>query len=431
MNRVGVLILLLLAGIQIVRPDAANNENPGLEPATLDQCLALAAAENPRLEAALHRWKAAMERIPQARALPDPRFAYGYFVEPVETRVGPQRQRFSLTQTFPWFGTRSAKSAGATASALAERQTYEAEKRRLFRAVKEAWYEYYFLGKSLAITRSHRALIGDLESVARTRYTSGTTGYDAVMQAQVELGKMEDRVQTLEALRTPTLARLNALLARVPDAPIPWPQNLPEADRAISDAEAREGLLAGNTELRRLEALKEKEDAAVRVARRSAWPEIMLGVDYIDTGDAGMPNTSDSGKDPIIVTAALNLPIWFGKNRAANREAIFRRAVVIEERADAENRLLADMDLALYRYRDAGRKMALYRDTLLPKAEQSLSVARQGFEAGSASFNALMDAERMLLEFQLALEQARVDQARALAEIEALTHGELAPKEGT
>ena len=55
----------------------------------LDDYLAYGALNNPELEAAFNRWKAALEAVPQARSLPDPKFNYGYFIREVETRVGP------------------------------------------------------------------------------------------------------------------------------------------------------------------------------------------------------------------------------------------------------------------------------------------------------------------------------------------------------
>ena len=54
----------------------------------METCSAL---HNPGLKAAFHRLKAALQGMPQARALPDPKFEYGYFIEEVETRVGAQR----------------------------------------------------------------------------------------------------------------------------------------------------------------------------------------------------------------------------------------------------------------------------------------------------------------------------------------------------
>ncbi|HER19754.1 MAG TPA: hypothetical protein ENO14_01765, partial [Chromatiales bacterium] len=65
-------------------------------PATLQDYLRHAARTNAGLEAAFEEWKAAVEQVPQAKALPDPRFTYGYFIDEVETRVGPQEHRLGL-----------------------------------------------------------------------------------------------------------------------------------------------------------------------------------------------------------------------------------------------------------------------------------------------------------------------------------------------
>ena len=52
---------------------------------TLADYIVYAAANNPGLEAAFNRWKAAVHRIPQARSLPDPRFSYTHFIRSIET----------------------------------------------------------------------------------------------------------------------------------------------------------------------------------------------------------------------------------------------------------------------------------------------------------------------------------------------------------
>ncbi len=82
-------------------------------------------------------------------------------------------------------------------------------------------------------------------------------------------------------------------------------------------------------------------------------------------------------------------------------------------------------DEALYKYRDAGRKINLYKDTLVPKAEQSLGVTMEGFMTGSGTSLDLIDAEQTLLELQLAYYRALTDQALRLAEIETLVGREL------
>ena len=71
----------------------------------LDRYLVEAAKNNPGLKGKFNEYMAALEKVPQAGALPDPQIAFGYFIQPVETRVGPQQARFFVVQMFPWFGT--------------------------------------------------------------------------------------------------------------------------------------------------------------------------------------------------------------------------------------------------------------------------------------------------------------------------------------
>jgi cobalt-zinc-cadmium efflux system outer membrane protein len=277
----------------------------------------------------------------------------------------------------------------------------------------------------VAITKEHIELLTSLEGVARTRFKVSQASHTAVIQAQVELGKLDDRVRTLESLREPIVAKLNAALNRPSGAFLPWPHTILSDYPGFTDREAFVWLADRNPDLNRLDFLAEKEQFAVRLARKNYYPDITIGVDYVDTDEALMPGTPDSGKDPVIAMASVNLPIWYGKYRAAEKEARFRRAAVAQQRVDTENQLEADLKLALYHFRDAERKIDLYRDTLVPMANESLKVAEQGFEGGKVSFISLIDAERLLLEFQLAYERALADRANRLAEIETLVNKDL------
>ena len=95
---------------------------------------------------------------------------------------------------------------------------------------------------------------------------------------------------------------------------------------------------------------------------------------------------------------------------------------------DQENRLEADLKLAIYKYEDAERKINLYRDTLVPKAQQSLEVSLQTYETGLGTFLDVIDSVRSLLEFQLAYERAFADEAQRLAEMEMLVGKEIPTK---
>lgn len=392
----------------------------------LNDYLAYAALNNTGLKAAFLRWKAALERIPQVSALPDPRFNYGYYIQAVETRVGPQNNRFALLQTFPWFGKLELQGSAAAEAARSEKERYEAAKLKLFFQVKDAYYEYYYLARAITVTEENLGLMEQLESVARTQYSAGFTPYANVVRAQVELGKLEDRVKTLKDLREPIVARLNAALNRPAEASLPWPKDVQAEVVSFTQEQLLAWLKEYNPDLKAVDFLAEREKTNIALARKNFFPDITIGMEAIDTGQALNPAaTPDSGKDPIIASISINLPIWWGKYRAGEREALARYEAFRDERTDQENRLASDLKLAIYKYRDAERKINLYRDTLVPKAVQSLEVSLQTFESGLGSFLDLIDSVRTLLEFQLAFERAFADQAQRLAEIEMIVAREV------
>lgn len=411
------------------RTDASDpSRRPALaEGSQLGDYLRYAAFSNPGLKAAFERWEAALERVPQVTSLPDPRFTYAYFIDRVETRVGPQRHRVGVAQMFPWFGKLRLRGEMALAEADAAYQKFEAARLELSYQVADAYFELYYVTRAIAITKENMALVKHLEGVARSQFRVGGAQHAHLIQVQVELGKLEDRLRTLTDLRDPITARLNAALNRPPNAPVPWPESVVERPVGAEDEQLLRWLRESSPELQALAERIAKELAAVDLARKEYYPDVTFGLDYIDTGRSRM-DTPDRGKDPLIAMVSVNLPLWRGKYEAGEEEARARLRVAQETLIDRSNVLSARLKLVLFKYRDSQRKIDLYRDTLIPKAEQSLRATETAYKAGKADFLNLIDAERMLLHFRLESERALANSAQRLAELEMLVGREL-PRE--
>ncbi len=432
----------------------------------LENYLAYAALSNPGLEAAFNRWKAALERVTQEETLPDPRFNYKNFIQEVETRVGPQKQAVGISQMFPWFGKLELQGSVAAEAAKAAKQRYENEKLTLFFEVKDAFYEYYYLGRAIDVVQENFELVDYLESVARARYKTASAGHPDVIRAQVEMGKLEDQLNSLRDLLVPVVARLNAVMNRPTNAKLPLPLSIPDESLNITDEELLNQLTRENPILKALDHEIERARHAVALAKKNYYPDITLGLDYTEVGAAkrsspkgfGNPaavrsasrvtggmgdlidayalgksfspggRPSDSGQDVWMASLSMNLPIWRDKYAAGEREARARFLAALGARTQQENSLTATTQRALFEHRDAERKIVLYRDVLIPKAKESISSTETAFRAGSASFLDLVDAERSLLEFELSFERALANRAQRLAELEKLVGRSLSHK---
>jgi len=408
-------------------PDqAADLNSPDFgKSASLEEILPYAESRNPGLLASFDRWKAALEQVPQSSSLPDPKFSYAYFIEPVETRVGPQRQKFGLSQTIPMFGKLGLRGDIGVQAANAAGARYEALRLDLRFRITEIWNDYYFLNRAIDITAENVRLLTNFENVALAQYAAGRAPHSAIIRAQVELGRLEDRLLTLEDQREPLSAALNAELNRPDFTPIARPDSIEFKPVDLSQEELRTTLLQKNPQLAALSFMKERDAKAARLAGKSSLPDLTLGLDYIDTGDARMPDVPDSGQDAVIAKATFNIPLWWGRTNAEKSQAAARYSATENDYSHLKNQLLANLERVHFELRDAERRMELYAYTLLPKARQSLEVTNDAFVTGEADFLDLIDAQRTLLEFQLAYERAMTDRATKRAKLEQIVGTDL------
>ncbi len=402
-----VLIIGTAGGVVLGGNEPAADANV---PQTLNEYLHHAALNNAGLKAAFEEWKAALEQIPQAKALPDPRFTYGYFTEQIQTR-----QQVEIMQMFPWFGKIAARTDAAAAAAKAAQSRYEAQQVRLFSDVKQAFYEYAYLAGATGVAKENLTLMQHFEEVARTKHLTAAATHPDILRAQIEVAKLQNELISLERSRSPAVARLNALLNRPADAQLPWPREEPGRP-----AEVDRGLLMATLKNRNLELAAmgfdiERLDREVAVARRNYYPDVGLGMQYMRMA---MPDGGSA--NDVMLGLELNLPIWRSSYRAGEMQAraLARRARY--ERRNLENDLAARIEQALYEFENSGRQVKLYDEALVPRAQELIVASEAAYLAGTIDFLNLISAQQDLLKFRLERERFWADQQQKLAELEML-----------
>jgi len=399
--------------ILLDRFDLASRDELGPVPA-VENYLGYAVANHPEIEAGFHRWQAARAVSGRVGGLPDPRFSYGEMMVPVQTRVGPQERMFSLSQTVPWFGSLSLHAEAADQHAAAAAARLEAVVLQVLLQVRTALAELAFLEHAIRLTGEHLDLLTQWEAATRAQYEAGAGLYAAIIQAQVELGQQELRLAELHDLRRPLRAALDRALGRPvtlvteskhPSLSLPIPR---PADRLLPD-ELAQRLRHDHPSLRALEREQESQRSAEKLAARQRYPDLTVGLDYIQTGQALDPGLPDSGADPVIARFSINLPLWQGKRDAARQEAAGLALSLAARRRDRENELMTRLTEVLARYREAYRTHDLYTTNLLPRQHQALEAVTAAYSAGGSSFRDLATEQRILLEFELAVFRARAD----------------------
>ncbi len=178
----------------------------------LENLILEAEERNPEIIAARNRWKGAQEIVEARRALPDPQLSYTYFVESVETRVGPQRHIIGVKQKFPFYGKRDLKAEIAAKKADSLKAAYEAVKQEVTRQVKKQYYDLFYISKIIEITLNEKDILERFERIARTKYETGRGNQQNILKVQVDMSRLKNRLLSLTNQKVTIEAMLNTLL---------------------------------------------------------------------------------------------------------------------------------------------------------------------------------------------------------------------------
>lgn len=391
---------------------------------SLETFIRLALENNPQIRAAERRWYSAQTRGTQVSTLPDPVFSYAHFIENVETRVGPQEGILTLSQKIPFPGKLGLKKKMADQDAVAAMQSYEATKRDVVFQVKAAYYDLYWVDRSLKILNDYLDLLRDFTRVAEQKYVTGEGIQANVLKSQVEVSSVVERKLQFEKTRDGIVARLNALLDRPENQAIPPVAEIDTSRREIDESTLIATALQQREELNSVRAMVGKSEFMQGLARREYFPDFQVKANFINVSQ-GVSTAPDAGKNAWSVMVGLNLPIWFGKRKAAVREAeelIAANRLTLE---NLENQVRSEIRDLVSQLEVTEQTLELYERGLLRQAESSLESALSSYRTGRLDFLDLLDAERMLLTFNLGYVKEQASYQKIVAALERAVGGEL------
>jgi outer membrane protein TolC len=248
--------------------------------------------------------------------------------------------------------------------------------------------------------------------VAIGRYDAGLAPQLEPIQAEVEAAHLAHREVVLETQRRTIAAQLNALLHRGPRAPLPPP---PAEPAPPPPPEGIDQALAAALESARPELAAQRAEiaarrAAVALEQLAFYPGFEVMASYNSMWD--MP------EHQWMAGVGVNLPIRRQRVRAAVAAAEAELAAAESELARLEDEVRAEVEVAAETLREALHVVHLYRNRVLPAARDQIAAARAGFETGSASMLALIEAERSLRAAELDHDEALADALSRRAELD-------------
>lgn len=410
-----LILLLLLVSL----PLFGMAQQPDTTGSPINRYLQEAAQNNPALKAQYRQYLSALQQAPQVNTLPDPELSFGYFIRPIETRVGPQQARFGLTQMFPWFGTLGARGAAATQMAKARFEAFQDERNKLFYEVYRTWYKLYRIDQSIRILKENIEILETFESLATQRYENNQVGQVDVLRVQIEKEDLKTQLELLKDDKKVAMQSCKELLNRPGGEQVMIPDTLVGRTLEVSVPDLQQAVLQQNPRLSKADYEASSARSSVEAARKEGLPKFGLGLDYIVTGQRNMV-LPDNGRDAIMGRAGVQIPLYRKKYQAKERQARIELNTVQSQRTAEENRLQTELKQTLRDYYDGQRRVELYTDVQIQRTRQAIDILTEQYATGDTDFEELLRFQRKLLDYELSQLEAVVDQNSALAQIEYL-----------
>ncbi len=383
----------------------------------LNKYLELSAKNNPALKAKFNEYMASLEVIPQVSTLPDPQLAFGYFIQPVETRLGPQEAKISLTQMFPWFGTLNAKEDVAIQNSNAKYEVFEEAKSKLFFEVKSTYYDLYFLKQSINITVKNIQILETLKNIALIKVEAGTASGVDEIRAEMEFYDLENNLALLKDKWNVHSVKFNNLLNVSENNTIEIPETLWDIDLAFTRDAILDSLKLNNHQVLSLDYMLESYHSKEDLAKKSGLPNLSIGIDYIAIGksDNTTLDASINGQDAIIFPKiGITIPLYRKKYSAMIKEVVFMQQATENKKADKINALESLFEQVYSEYFDAERRIDLFQKQL-QLAEKAIKILETEYATNSKNFEEILRMEKRILKYGLELELARSDKQASIA----------------
>jgi cobalt-zinc-cadmium efflux system outer membrane protein len=380
---------------------------------TLVEAIRVALEHNPRVDKAASRVDAALGRARQASRWSNPELELNAEEWPVSNggSFSDAKQTIGIAQTLPF--PRKKSLDRRIGDADVDRSGAEVALRRteLVRDVKAAFYSVLVAERLVAVSQELVTVAEASATTAQKRVEAGAAPLQEQLRAEVQFEKARaawmERERELAASRT----WFGTMLGQPALGESPLAAVLTDTADPAMTATRVHSTLTNHPSFLGAQANLDQARLREQRARLEPYPDVRVSV-------AG-GRKGETEESIIELGFAVPLPLLdTGKGRRDEAKADIRGAEAeLEATRQALQRELAN---ALRRYETAVQQVGNYRDRLLPRAEEALTLVQTGFEEGKFDFMDLLDTQRTTAEARQAYQRRILEMKLAHAELEAL-----------
>lgn len=363
----------------------------------LETLIGEALANNPEIQKFELQYNIATEKVNEVNNLPNTELGVGYFVSEPETRTGAQRFRVSAKQMLPWFGNITARENYVSSLADAKYEDIVIAKRKLMVSVAQSYYNLYANKAKQQVLSKNIKLLETYETLALTSVEVGKASVVDVLRLQMRQNEMQQLLDVLIQQYLAEQTAFNNLLNRENTIVV---RLVSELNIPSDDFEITSKNLALHPELLKYDKLYQSVEKSELLNQKESSPMIGFGLDYINVEKRPNMSFSDNGKDIVMPTVSISIPIFNNKYKSQTRQNELQQKEILAQKSERFNTLETLLDKAK-KDRISARISYTTQIKNLQQAKNAEEILLKSYETGTIDFKDVLDIQELQLKFEI------------------------------
>jgi len=362
---------------------------------TLDDYLKIAEINNPEIQYFELNHRISEEKIDETGNLDNTNFSLGYFAFPPETRLGAQRLKLGVQQSFPWPGTFKAQKE--VAQNVSNENTFDIEiaKLNLFYNIRSTYYELYSNSAVLNVYKENKAILDIYEKMALGALENNKAKMSDVLKIQSQKNQLHSQIFSTFNDMMALSKQFNRLLNRDEEVVVSIPDSLSILDILMSNNSVESHPVLQKIHSKKATFEKEKD-----LLKYQEKPKFTVALDYISVSKRDDSSPDGNGRDILMPMIGVSVPLFTKQYKAKDKRLLLSMEKVDVEKINKEKVLKNQLDMA-----EAKLKNAILQVVAAEKntdvIQRAIDSDLKAYETGKLDYDNILRMQLQKIKFQL------------------------------
>jgi len=291
------------------------------------------------------------------------------------------------------------------------------EIKKIIKMIKVQYFNYHSLQIEKIFIKESELLLQKFINIARKKYEVGQGNQTSILEAEVQLSKLMERIINIDNKTDVHLQKINRYLEYKENFTPVIIEHLTYSKLTENEDHLISRMLENNPKLRQLQSKRDTLQAKKQLVSLNRKSDYVVGLNYGQRDRD--PRTGNKRSDFISFQVSMNLPFVQGRKRGAEMaEVRAEDLATIKSIEDQTSKFRSELLTKMTNLNSKEKLIKLYTTAIIPQKNQSLQTALSNYQTDRIDFLFLLKIERELLGFKINMAKFIFNYDITIAELE-------------